>query len=74
VYAAAYTFGRFFTEYERIDFAHKIGPLRLNDWTSIVVFVVSVTVLVIMNRPRPEALEVPTPGAVAEPDPVSDPR
>ena len=35
VYVAAYTFGRFFTEYERIDFAHKIGPLRLNDWTSV---------------------------------------
>ena len=53
VYAAAYTFGRFFTEYERIDFAHKIGPLRLNDWTSIVVFVAAVVVLVVVNR-RPE--------------------
>jgi len=53
VYVAAYTFGRFFTEYERIDTAHKIGPLRLNDWTSIIVFAGAVTVLVVMNRRRP---------------------
>ncbi len=57
VYVAAYTFGRFFTEYERIDFAHKIGPLRLNDWTSIVVFVGAVTVLVVTNRSRPDAAD-----------------
>jgi len=36
VYVAAYTFGRSFTEYERIDFAHKFGPIRLNDWVSVV--------------------------------------
>jgi len=52
VYVAAYTFGRFFTEYERVDFAHKIGPLRLNDWTSIVVFVGAVVTLVVFNRRR----------------------
>jgi prolipoprotein diacylglyceryl transferase len=51
VYVAAYTFGRFFTEYERIDFAHKIGPLRLNDWTSVVVFLVALIVLAVYNRP-----------------------
>jgi len=50
VYVAAYTFGRFFTEYLRIDKAHKIGPLRLNDWTSVVVFVGTVIVLVVTNR------------------------
>lgn len=52
VYAAAYTFGRFFTEYERIDFAHRFGPLRLNDWTSVIVFVGSVVTLVLYNRRR----------------------
>jgi len=57
VYVAAYTFGRFFTEYERIDFAHKIGPLRLNDWTSVVVFVAAVAVLVVYNRPGAPADE-----------------
>jgi prolipoprotein diacylglyceryl transferase len=64
VYVAAYTVGRFFTEYERIDTAHKIGPLRLNDWTSIVVFVAAVLTLVLFNRPRPGPTE---PGAAPPP-------
>jgi prolipoprotein diacylglyceryl transferase len=54
VYAAAYTFGRFFTEYQRIDFAHKLGPLRLNDWTSVVVFASSLVILGVVNRSRVE--------------------
>jgi prolipoprotein diacylglyceryl transferase len=58
VYVAAYTFGRFFTEYERIDTAHKIGPLRLNDWTSIVVFAGAVVTLYLYNRRRPVPAEV----------------
>ena len=45
VYAACYTFGRFWTEYLRIDEAHRYLGLRLNDWTSIAVFVVAVAVL-----------------------------
>ncbi|GAC1599883.1 MAG: prolipoprotein diacylglyceryl transferase [Acidimicrobiales bacterium] len=49
-YVAAYTFGRFFTEYLRIDKAHKIGPLRLNDWTSVAVFVGALAVLAATNR------------------------
>jgi prolipoprotein diacylglyceryl transferase len=53
VYAAAYTVGRFFTEYERIDFAHRIGPLRLNDWTSVIVFVGALLALVAINRRAP---------------------
>lgn len=51
-YAALYTFGRFFTEYLRIDPAHRYLGLRLNDWTSIGVFVVAATVLVVWGRPR----------------------
>ncbi|MHB8465276.1 MAG: prolipoprotein diacylglyceryl transferase, partial [Acidimicrobiales bacterium] len=43
---------RFFTEYERIDFAHKIGPLRLNDWASVIVFAGSVVALIATNRRR----------------------
>ncbi len=52
-YAACYTFGRFFTEYLRIDTAHRFLGLRLNDWTSIVVFAVSVFVLVRWGRAKP---------------------
>ncbi len=56
VYVSAYTFGRFFTEYLRIDFAHKFLGLRLNDWTSIVVFVVSTGLLLVFGRaPADEA-------------------
>jgi prolipoprotein diacylglyceryl transferase len=50
VYAALYTFGRFFTESMRIDEAHRWLGLRLNDWTSVVVFVGSVAVLLIKGR------------------------
>jgi prolipoprotein diacylglyceryl transferase len=41
VYVAAYTFGRFWVESLRIDFAHRFLGLRLNDWTSIVIFLVA---------------------------------
>ena len=53
VYAAAYTFGRFFTEYMRIDDAHRYLGLRLNDWTSIAVFVVASAILLLKGRGRP---------------------
>lgn len=69
VYVAAYTFGRFFTEYERIDFAHKFGPLRLNDWTSIVVFSGAVIALAISNRNRPAAPVEDTELVMSPPDP-----
>jgi prolipoprotein diacylglyceryl transferase len=41
LYVSVYTFGRFFEELLRIDPAHEIGPLRLNAWVAIVVFVCS---------------------------------
>jgi prolipoprotein diacylglyceryl transferase len=53
VYAALYTFGRFWTEYLRIDNAHRFGGLRLNDWTSVLVFAASVIVLLVWGRARP---------------------
>ncbi len=52
-YVAIYTFGRFFTEYLRIDPAHRYLGLRLNDWTSIIVFLAASAVLVLRGRPRP---------------------
>ncbi len=53
VYAALYTFGRFFTEWMRIDNAHRFLGLRLNDWTSIVVFVVASAILLLKGRAGP---------------------
>jgi hypothetical protein len=52
-YAALYTFGRFFTERMRIDTAHKFLRLRLNDWTSVIVFVVALAVLLLKGRAKP---------------------
>jgi prolipoprotein diacylglyceryl transferase len=53
LYAALYTIGRFWTEFLRIDNAHKIGPLRLNDWVSILVFVTATALLFTRGRWRP---------------------
>lgn len=52
-YAALYTFGRFWTEYLRIDPAHRYLGLRLNDWTSVGVFAISSAVLLFKGRPKP---------------------
>jgi prolipoprotein diacylglyceryl transferase len=74
MYVALYTAGRFWTEYLRIDTAHKIGPLRLNDWVSLAVFAGAVGVLLALGRPRPgdelvgDALRPGEPGAAAPPD------
>ncbi|GAA0655998.1 prolipoprotein diacylglyceryl transferase [Kitasatospora atroaurantiaca] len=53
VYVAAYTVGRFWIEYLRIDEAHHILGLRLNDWTSILVFIGAVVYLVIVGKKHP---------------------
>lgn len=64
VYVAAYTVGRFWIEALRIDDAHHILGLRLNDWTSILVFLGAVTVLV-LRRPRGSAESPDAPEALA---------
>ncbi len=50
VYAALYCVGRFWTEYLRVDPAHKFGGLRLNDWSSIVVFAAATILLLTRGR------------------------
>ena len=50
LYAAGYTVMRFFIEGLRIDRAHEAGGLRLNQWVSLVVFVVSVVLFAIQVR------------------------
>jgi prolipoprotein diacylglyceryl transferase len=39
LYVALYCFGRFWEELLRVDPSHELGPLRLNAWVSIVLFV-----------------------------------
>ena len=65
-YAAIYTFGRFFTEYLRIDPSHRYLGLRLNDWTSIGVFVCAGAILLLKGRPKPgdDLVGEPLPAAV----------
>jgi prolipoprotein diacylglyceryl transferase len=56
LYVALYTLGRFFEELLRIDPSHELGPLRLNAWVSLVVFVASSAFFVwwqFLRRRRP---------------------
>jgi prolipoprotein diacylglyceryl transferase len=50
LYLALYSAGRFFVEGLRIDPAHEVGPLRLNQVVAAVVFVVAGTVFVVLAR------------------------
>jgi phosphatidylglycerol---prolipoprotein diacylglyceryl transferase len=56
LYVMLYTFGRFFEELLRIDPSHELGPLRLNAWVSIVVFILATAFFVywqlLRGRPR----------------------
>ncbi len=66
-YTSGYTVLRFFVEGLRIDDAKSAGGLRLNQWTSLVVFGVSVLLLVVVARrstPAPDA----QPDLPAQPD------
>jgi prolipoprotein diacylglyceryl transferase len=64
IYVAGYTFGRFFTEYLRSDPAHRFYGLRLNDWTSIILFVLALGLLAWRGRAHPgdDLAGAPLPG------------
>ena len=51
LYIAAYTFGRAWVEALRVDHANHFFGLRLNDWTSLIVFIAAVAYLV-LHRSR----------------------
>jgi prolipoprotein diacylglyceryl transferase len=60
-YVAGYTVLRFGTESIRIDSAHHVGGMRLNQWVAIGVFAVAVMFLVVdrlRSRETPEASTV----------------
>jgi prolipoprotein diacylglyceryl transferase len=67
LYAAGYTAFRFVMEEMRIDEAHTIGPLRVNAWVSILVFVISVTVFVALGRRARRRESAQTRDVVEEP-------
>jgi len=53
LYVMAYTLGRGWIEYLRIDHANHILGLRLNDWTSILVFLGALIYFVVSARRHP---------------------
>ncbi|MFD9443962.1 prolipoprotein diacylglyceryl transferase [Streptomyces sp. NPDC060006] len=63
LYVAAYCAGRFWIEAMRVDEAHHFLGMRLNEWTSIVVFLLAVLYIVLSARRRPGREEVVEPGA-----------
>ncbi|MFF4405481.1 prolipoprotein diacylglyceryl transferase [Streptomyces sp. NPDC001262] len=66
VYVAAYTVGRFWIEYLRVDDAHHVLGLRLNDWTSILVFLAAVAYIVVSLKRSPGREPVVEPAALDE--------
>jgi prolipoprotein diacylglyceryl transferase len=69
LYVAAYTVGRAWIEGLRIDPANEVLGLRLNEWTSLVVFLGAVTYIVVSARLRPGR---ETPDELAERRPATD--
>lgn len=70
LYVAAYTFGRFWIEALRIDDAHHILGLRLNDWVSLAVFGAAVVFLLRRRNEAPRPAMVPPDGDVAGAEPA----
>ncbi|MFJ5528442.1 prolipoprotein diacylglyceryl transferase [Streptomyces sp. NPDC093261] len=58
LYVAAYCVGRGWIEYMRVDDAHHILGLRLNDWTAMLVFLCAVAYIVVSSRLRPGREEI----------------
>jgi prolipoprotein diacylglyceryl transferase len=56
LYVMLYTLGRGWIEALRIDDAHRFWGLRLNDWTSLVCFVLALIYFIVM-KPRGEAAD-----------------
>jgi prolipoprotein diacylglyceryl transferase len=69
LYVAGYCVGRAWIEYLRIDTAHTFGPLRLNDWMSLALFILAVLYIVISSKKRPGREEIGVQTARPEPEP-----
>ena len=54
LYVAAYTVGRAWVEALRVDHANHFLGLRLNDWTSLLVFLAAMTVLLWHPKDQPK--------------------
>ncbi|MFI9216379.1 prolipoprotein diacylglyceryl transferase [Streptomyces werraensis] len=72
LYVAGYCAGRFWIEYMRVDEAHHILGLRLNNWTAVLVFLLAVLYIVLSARKRPGREAVVEPGAGDGEGPAAD--
>jgi prolipoprotein diacylglyceryl transferase len=54
LYVAGYSVGRGWIEYLRVDDAHHIAGLRLNDWTAMILFAGAVALTVLSARRHPD--------------------
>ena len=68
LYVMLYTVGRSWIEALRIDDAHHIAGLRLNDWVSAVVFLGALALFLLMRKPVDPDVKPPAPGAGAADD------
>src|SRR5216683_218285 len=67
LYAALYSIGRFGTESLRIDYAHRILGLRVNQWMMILIFAGSIAYLYRTRRKRgPDVIAAAAASASAE--------
>ncbi len=58
LYVMAYTVGRGWIEYLRIDHANHFLGLRLNDWTAIIVFAAALAFFILRRGPREDPAEL----------------
>jgi prolipoprotein diacylglyceryl transferase len=75
LYVVFYTLGRFWIEALRIDTVNRVGGFRLNNYTSLIVFVVALAwfLWLVKNRPGREEVVEPQPIQPAAP-PSHDPE
>ncbi|MGI8458374.1 MAG: prolipoprotein diacylglyceryl transferase [Propionibacteriaceae bacterium] len=75
LYVMLYTAGRFWIEALRIDTVNEIGGFRLNNYTSVIVFVAAVAVFgwLVRHRPGREAVVETSAGPAAVAASVSSP-
>lgn len=71
LYVLIYTTGRLWIEMLRIDTAHHFFGVRLNVWTSAIVWVGALTALVVARRRTQRSGELPA-ASVMEPEPNAD--
>ncbi len=75
-YVAGYTFIRFFIEGLRIDHANKIGPLRVNEWVSGLMFLGAAGFLLVdwwRHRGEPVVVAAPLGPPDSEAAPTAEP-